>query len=257
MKVNFKKFFLVVSCMMIQSSFFSNKESNSLETNSSNPRIISIPYNTNQDGIVFGCEAVSATMVLRFYGYYIDEFDFTDNYLIQRDFSYSDDSRICEGSDPNYAYPGNSYKDTGLNQGFGIFGSGLTASLNKFFDKNEKLHIAKNTTGMSLKDLITNYIDKGKPVIFWATMGMKKSSEGKSWIINFTDENSPYKEGDEYTWYRCEHCLVLVGYDEEYYYFNDSLNEDILTKYEKKLVEQRFLEMGKNSVVVLPVKSES
>jgi uncharacterized protein YvpB len=48
-----------------------------------------------------------------------------------------------------------------------------------------------------------------------------------------------------------EHCLVLVGYDDNNYYFNDPYKNHGVIPYEKKLVNQRFLELGKQSVVIL------
>lgn len=80
---------------------------------------------------------------------------------------------------------------------------------------------------------------------------MSQSSPGRTWIIDYVDENSPYRIGDKYTWQRNEHCLVLVGYDDDNYYFNDPYKNHGLIAYNKALVEQRFLEMGKQSVVVI------
>lgn len=208
--------------------------------------IIKVPY-INQNDIVFGCEAVSAAMVLQFYGYNISAKDFTDNYLIKRDW-YIDENGVWYGPDPNAAYPGDPYKDSGLNCGFGIFAPGLAKSMNKVL--NLSRHEAVVKTGLSLSDLVKNYIDNGIPVLIWATMDMKQSSPGRSWIIDYVDENSPYKIGDKFIWIRSEHCLVLVGYDDNYYYFYDPYKNHGLIAYNRRLVEQRFLEMGKQSVVI-------
>ncbi len=104
---------------------------------------------------------------------------------------------------------------------------------------------------MSLEELVANYIDRGIPVLIWATMNMKQTSPGFSWIINYTDENSSCKNGDVFIWPRGKHCLVLVGYDDENYYFNDPYENHGLIAYKKTLVNQRFLELGKQSVVIL------
>ncbi len=210
-------------------------------------KIIRVPY-INQDDIVFGCEAVSATMVLQLLGYAISAKDFTDKYLERRDW-YIDADGVWHGPDPNAAFPGDPYKDSGVNCGFGIFANGLAKSMNKIL--NPLKHKAIVKTGLSLVDLIENYIDKDIPVLVWATMGMSQSSPGRTWIIDYVDENSPYKIGDKYTWMRSEHCLVLVGHDDENYYFNDPYKNHGLIAYNKALVEQRFLEMGKQSVVVI------
>ncbi len=210
-------------------------------------KIINVPY-INQNEIVYGCEAVSATMLLQYYKYSISEKDFTDNYLIQKDWYQDSDGKIY-GPDPNAAYPGNPYIAGGNNCGFGSYACSTAKSIDKILDFSK--HKTKVTTGMSLDDLISNYIDKDVPALIWATMDMKQSNSGFSWIVNYVDENSPYKIGDVFTWIRGEHCLVLVGYDDDNYYFNDPYKNHGLVYYEKSLVNQRFLELGKQSVVIL------
>ena len=55
-----------------------------------------------------------------------------------------------------------------------------------------------------------------------------------------------------FTWRFNEHCLVLVGYNEKYYIFNDPLREKN-TYYDKEVVEKRFEEMGKMAVAIVPL----
>ncbi len=241
-------FFLNVSSFVCEGAVFQSDSENNVPVLEQNlqKKFIKVPY-INQNDIVFGCEAVSAAMVLQFYEYNISEKDFTDNYLIKRDW-YIDKNGVWHGPDPNAAYPGDPYKDSGVNCGFGIFVPGLAKSMNKIL--NLSRHEAVVKTGLSLSDLVGNYIDNGTPVLVWATMDMKQSSPGRSWTIDYIDENSPYNIGDNFTWTRSEHCLVLVGYDDDNYYFNDPYKNHGLIAYNKGLVEQRFLEMGKQSVVI-------
>ena len=63
----------------------------------SKKKIIDVPY-LNQLDVVFGCEAVSATMVLQFYGCDLSWRDFTDSYLIRRDWRI--DNGVIYGPDP-------------------------------------------------------------------------------------------------------------------------------------------------------------
>lgn len=106
------------------------------------------------------------------------------------------------------------------------------------------------TSGLKLVDLTANYIDKGEPVILWATMDMAPSRLGTSWIIDYVDENFHLRLGDFFTWNGNEHCLVLVGYDSTRYFFNDPYKNHGLIRYDKGLVESRFLEQRSQSVVV-------
>ena len=67
----------------------------------------------------------------------------------------------------------------------------------------------------------------------------------------YADENSPYNVGDKYTWIAGEHCLVLVGYDYYRYYFNDPYKDHGIIGYDRKVVEQRYKELGNMAVVIL------
>ena len=71
-----------------------------------------------------------------------------------------------------------------------------------------------------------------------------------TWRVNYTDENAKYKLGSYYTWTAGEHCLLLTGYDKDYYYFNDPWT-NARTRYSKSLVNTRYNELGKQAVVMV------
>ena len=123
----------------------------------------------------------------------------------------------------------------------------MTDSMNKFL-KTKNL-VAKNISGNSISSLINNYINKGNPVMVWATMGMEQASSGASWTINYVDSNAKHKIGDKFVWKRPEHCLVLVGYDKEYYYLNDPATGR-MEKYSKNAVEASYNSMGKQAIII-------
>ena len=99
----------------------------------------------------------------------------------------------------------------------------------------------KNTTGTSLTQLCGDYIDKDIPVMVWATIAMIEVEPRASWYL---------RDGTLFTWLGNEHCLVLIGYDENSYYFNDPYAGKTV-KYKKETVEDRHAEQGMQSVVVL------
>ena len=84
---------------------------------------------------------------------------------------------------------------------------------------------------MKREMLLKDYIDKGMPVIFWACINMRKPVTGPEWKLLET--------GDTFTWISNEHCMLLVGYDEEGYYFNDPYENNGVIRYDKELVEDR------------------
>ncbi|MBQ2556640.1 MAG: C39 family peptidase [Thermoguttaceae bacterium] len=216
-----------------------------------NAKLIDVPY-MNQLDVVYGCEAVSAAMVLRFYGVDITWKEFTDNFLITKPWR-EDENGQRFGPDPFAAYPGDPYKDDGPNCGYGCYAPCIAKSMNMVLPEDKRAVV---TTGLKLCDLLPNYIDKGDPVLIWATMNMAPSRLTRSWTIDYVDENSPYRLGDTFTWLGNEHCLVLVGYDSNRYFFNDPYENHGLIAYERELIEERFREFGLMSVVVRKVKTK-
>ena len=86
-------------------------------------------------------------------------------------------------------------------------------------------------TGMTTEYLIKKYIDQGMPVIYWACINMRDPIVGPQWKLLDTEE--------VFTWISNEHCMLLVGYDEGGYYFNDPYENNGCIRYPKEIVEDR------------------
>ena len=82
-----------------------------------------------------------------------------------------------------------------------------------------------------MAELIEKYIDHDMPVVFWACINMQKEIIGPQW--------KQLDTGEVLTWRSNEHCMLLVGYDEEGYYFNDPYENHGLIRYPKELTEKR------------------
>ncbi|MBO5104022.1 MAG: C39 family peptidase, partial [Ruminococcus sp.] len=147
------------------------------------------------------------------------------------------------GGDPNKVFIGNPNKD----DGYGCMSSAVVPALRRYFlsqKKNtDKKYKVADIGGMSLDEICEKYIDNRIPVLVWCSIDMKPTFTKlwNSWIIEDT--------GERYIWKSNEHCLVLVGYDDENYYFNDPLVRKN-KKYMKCLAERRYGEMGMQAVVV-------
>mgnify|MGYP004510872171 CR=1 FL=1 len=243
MKLRIKK---IVSLALVLVFVFS--ATNSVMAAQSSYKMLNVPYD-NQCGVESGCEAVSSTMLLRYYGYHVDKKSFARNTLIKGNW-YVDSRGQMYGPDPNAAYVGDPFKGSGYNCGFGCYANATAKSINKFLG-NKAAYKAVVTSGKSLNQLVNDYINKNMPVLVWATMDMKKSYPSCSWIINYTDGSSGLRVGDRYTWTAGEHCLVLVGYDRDRYYFNDPYKNHGRVSFSKGLVEQRFRELKSQSVVMV------
>ena len=62
------------------------------------------------------------------------------------------------------------------------------------------------------------------------TSGMRDFFQGQTWIL---------PDGSEFTWIAPEHCVVLIGEDEKYYYVHDpQVGADV--PYRKEDCERAF-----------------
>jgi|GEM_PF-1460337 uncharacterized protein YvpB len=213
------------------SSSKSEKNSSQVKSSSSE-KIIDVPYISQEGSYSTGCELVSASMVLQYYGCHASVEDVVKN---------TPSSNLQQkggkfyGDDPAKSFIG----DPTSESGFGCFAPVVVSVMNTFLSKSDK--IAINITGNEFNSLIP-YIQRGDPVIVWATMRMLPPYQGNSWIINET--------GKTFVWPAREHCLVFVGYDKNKYYFNDPYKTSGLADYTKSIVEQRYNDLGKQAVVV-------
>ena len=197
--------------------------------------LIDVPIISQKPEFLYACESVSAVMLLNYYGYNISVREFIDKYLIKKP--------ISENADPHSAFYGDPYGGA-----YGCFASVIKKSMNKFLDRHKALVLK----GEKFENLVENYLEFGNPILIWATIGMKKPVPGRSWIIKYVDENATTNVGDLYVWMKHEHCLVLVGYNDNNYIVNDPYQEKskVLGQYEKKLLEKRYYEMGSEALIL-------
>lgn len=178
-----------------------------------------------------GCEAVSLTTVLRFYGYTVTKGTIVDYYLPRGELA---------ASNPFEVYVGNPYEAKG---GYGCCSPVICETARKFLRTNPNGTRLKvlDLTGKPFSDLC-DYVRRDIPVIVWATLGMTDLE----WLIATWEY-----EGHTYSWYRYSHCLVLVGYNDGYYWFADPMLGSIVN-YPKAAVEKAYDLLGKQAVVLIP-----
>lgn len=186
--------------------------------------IIEAPYIDQSLRWPTGCESVSAVMLLRYLGYDITVDEFIENDLEIQDFR--EENGEIFGPDPRKYFCGSPYDP----DAFGCYAPVIVNALSKVF-AGEKKYEAADETGISEKELLEKYIDRGMPVIFWACIDMREPVTGPQWRLRDT--------GEWFTWISNEHCMLLVGYDDEKYYFNDPHNGNGLTGYARDTVEKR------------------
>lgn len=213
----------------------SNTTANILIKNDCNltSKLINVPYISQKNVLPTGCELVSSVMALRYYNYDISLNEFINNDINIRPLRYI--RGALYGPSPDDAFVGNPRSSNG----YGCYPPVIVNALNKELLGNQR---AINTTGTSIDDLIKDYINYDIPVIFWASINLLPTFRGPVWYNE--------KTGDKFTWISNEHCMVLVGYDENKYYFNDPYNSNGVIGYNKALVQKRFQELGMRSVII-------
>lgn len=238
--------FVIAFCIMF--SFFISRDTSKtslppIDDHEENalPNSQKIPMNgLSQESVPTGCESVSTVAVLQHYGVDITVDEFISSFLPRKEF-YKMDGKVY-GANPHEHFAGDPYKTASL----GCYPKVIMTALNEMKNANcpgtDHLHF-KNTTGSNIETLVTKYIENQTPVILWVTIDMKQPCEGMKYYL---------EDGSLYTWTAHEHCTVLCGYDQNFYYLMDPLKGGEIIAHPKDLVEQRYNELGKYSLVITP-----
>lgn len=194
--------------------------------------VLNVPFQ-DQEEFPSGCESASAVMALQYAGVEITLAEFVEKYLAcDRDFTETDG--VLYGPDPEKVFAGHPTEN-----GFGCFPDVIENAVAKSGAPVETFQPA----GFSLDELCDWYVDQGTPVLVWASMEMRPFIYQKTWILK--------DSGKSFTWPGREHCLLLVGYDRDNFYFNDPLNGKNIS-YPRELSEQRYTELGRRALVIRP-----
>lgn len=184
--------------------------------------ILQVPYIDQSKKWPTGCESVSAVMLLRHLGIDIGVDDFIRDNLDTRPFETRNGQLY--GADPRRQFAGNPYDA----DAFGCYAPVIRAALEKALGPGWQV---VDETGKDLPALCREYIDDGMPVVTWACINMREPITGPHWKLLDT--------GEPFTWISNEHCMLLVGYDEENYIFNDPHENNGVIAYPRPLTEAR------------------
>lgn len=182
------------------------------------------PHIYQMDKYPNGCESVTTVMALNFAGVDITPDEFIDDYLPMSERPF----------DPNKTYGGNPRDGSG----FGCYAPVIMEALGKLLPGTSLS--AEQLKKESLDNICRKYINNDIPVILWATQRMDKPFYGASWEF----------EGRQITWIRPEHCLLLVGYDEENYIFSDPMSTESITYYSKEDVDTAYKALSFQAIVI-------
>ena len=201
--------------------------------NANRETLLSVPYISQKGKLATGCELVSAAMVLNYYGKNVSVEDVVE---ATPHTDLTETQNGLTGKHPSQSFIGDPHSP----DGFGCYAPVVTSVMNSFLPESGKKAI--NLTGAELEELALNRVANGSPVILWATMNMKEPRPGKSWTLTGT--------GETFRWIAGEHCLVLVGFNKDSYFFNDPYDSNGIIFFDKELVKTRYESLGKQAVAV-------
>lgn len=174
-----------------------------------------------------GCEVTALAIALKYCGLEIDKVELCDNFMpIDPHGEYTFDE----------AYIGNPKADNG----FGCNAPVIVETAENYFDAVDADWSALNLTGTDFQDLFYQ-LEQGRPVIIWASMGLKDVTFRHRWTT---------ADGDEAWFAELEHCMVLTGYDiaNGVVYAADPLKGD--KEYSLERFQSVYEQMGKQAVII-------
>lgn len=205
----------IVGYTKVQKDYYLDEKPAPVEDTSSNTPIDNIVTSYHIDNVPYlnqislgyptGCEAVSATMVLKYKGYNVSVKNIVENTKSGSKKHQGKDG-VWYGANPFEEFVGK--PSLGLSKGsYGVFAKPITNAMNVFAKGK-----ATNISGCSENELF-NQVSKGNPVVVWCVKNAGNLKEGVTW--HYEDGSGTFKE------LIGQHCAVLIGYDENYVYLND------------------------------------
>lgn len=201
--------------------------------------LLDVPFIDQREKYPTGCESVSAVMALRYFGVDVTVDGFIDSYLPMGNAPYeSQDGRLV-GCSPWEAFLG----DPRTAEGWGCYSTVIQEALERLLEERGIAALSvKDLSGSSLSALCGDYVDRGVPVLIWATIDMEEPEESTVYFLEGT--------GEEFIWVYPMHCLVLVGHDENGFYFNDPMaGKDVF--YGRQAVERAYAGLGEQALCLV------
>ena len=181
-----------------------------------------------------GCEIVSLTAILNYYGYEVSKTTMADQYLPKQDFSYKDGKIF--GPDPYVAYAGN---PRSKKVGWYSFAPPIVEAANLYMASQTNKMKATDISGSS-KEEIMSLLNNGVPVVIWTTLDLSDPKLSGHWYLSDT--------GQYYKAYTNLHVVVLNGYKENVVHVMNPLKGQV--EYNLDAFFKSYEEMGKHAVVL-------
>ena len=184
---------------------------------------IDVPYINQSENYPTGCESVTTVMLLHYLGYDISVDDFINNNLEMRNFETRDG--VLYGPNPWECFAGSPYEVDSM----GCYAPVICKALKPIVSEQYEVI---DETGKDLDYLVETYLKHGMPVILWNSINMREPIIGPKWKL--------LDSGEEFTWISNEHCMLLVGVDENSYIFNDPYENRGVINCPKDVILNRY-----------------
>lgn len=208
-------------------TFFNIQSGKRVEFNRDKKVILSnVPLIQQLPELDRGCEVTSLAMMLQYAGITVDKMKLA-NEIKKVDFM-NDGVR----GNPNEGFVGNIY--TFSESGYGVYHGPLFQLAKKYLPNK-----AVDLTGKSIEELYKS-VKAGQPVVMItnATFAPLDEDEFTTWETNNGDVSITYNE----------HCVVLIGYDQESVYIRDPLKDSLDVKVPREKFEQAWVQMGSQAI---------
>jgi uncharacterized protein YvpB len=175
-----------------------------------------------------GCEATALTMLLNWAGVEVEKREVAQS--LPKESTPREQAGVMVGGHPNRAFIGDPFTA----DSYGVFHQPIAKLLDSYLPGR-----ALDLTGITFDELLA--ISVSRPVVVWATIELKKPRV----VITWRDEQTH----ELIHWQSPEHCMTLVGYDQEHVLIHDP-HTGGCEAYERDLFQNRWEQLGCQAVTV-------
>jgi uncharacterized protein YvpB len=209
-------------------TFFNIQNGKESEFSNNDEKVIlsSVPLIQQLPELDRGCEVTSLAMMLQYAGVSVDKMTLANE--IKKVNFIEDGVR----GNPNEGFVGNIY--TFSESGYGVYHGPLFQLAEKYLPNK-----AVDLTGKNIEEIYKS-VKAGQPVVMItnATFAPLDEDEFTTWETNSGDVSITYNE----------HCVVLIGYDQESVYIRDPLEDSLDVKVPRETFEQAWVQMGSQAI---------
>ncbi|MDB4868437.1 MAG: peptidase C39-like family protein [Cohnella sp.] len=201
------------------------------EAQSQSKAILSVSIIKQLPELKNGCEITSLTMLLQFSGVKISKLSLASELTLDKTpIQYGKNGQIMTWGDPNQGFVGDI---TGNKVGYAVYHKPL------FHLLEQHIKSAVDLTGSSLSTL-EHKLSNGYPIVVWSTANYSapKDNQWVTWKSPTGTIKATF----------IEHCLLLVGYDQDYVFVNDPLTGKEQVKIKKSTFISGWNALGKQAI---------